>query len=92
MLQSRTLREGSVGLLVLLGFGLFGILAIWLRGIDFGKTSYKIIAEFAEVNGMQVGETVRYRGLKVGTIENIQPGANGIDVTIEIASSELPKK
>jgi phospholipid/cholesterol/gamma-HCH transport system substrate-binding protein len=32
--------------------------------------------------------------LKVGTIENIQPGANGIDVTIEIASSELliPKK
>jgi phospholipid/cholesterol/gamma-HCH transport system substrate-binding protein len=94
MLQSRTLREGSVGLLVLLGLGLFGALVLWLRGIDFGKTSYKIIAEFEEVNGMQVGESVRYRGLKVGEIKEIKPGANGIDVVIEIASSELliPKK
>jgi phospholipid/cholesterol/gamma-HCH transport system substrate-binding protein len=94
MLQQRTIREGSVGLLVLLGFGLFSAVAIWLRGVNFGKTSYNVIAEFSEVNGMQVGETVRYRGLKVGTIKDIQPGANGIDVNIEIDSSDLliPKK
>jgi phospholipid/cholesterol/gamma-HCH transport system substrate-binding protein len=89
MLQSRTLREGSVGLLVLLGLGLFGTIALWLRGINFGTSSYKIIAEFDEVNGMQVGESVRYRGLKVGKVKDIKPGANGIDVIIEIASSEL---
>lgn len=94
MLQPRTIREGSVGLLVLLGFGLFSAVAIWLRGVNFGKTSYNIIAEFSEVDGMQVGETVRYRGLKVGTIKDIQPGSNGIDVKIEIDSSDLliPKK
>ncbi|GAB4226548.1 MAG: MlaD family protein [Stanieria sp.] len=89
MLRSRTIREGSVGLLVLVGIALFGAVALWLRGINFTEKSYQIIAEFPNVNGIQVGDSVRYRGLKVGKITDIIPGTNGVDVIMEISSSNL---
>jgi phospholipid/cholesterol/gamma-HCH transport system substrate-binding protein len=89
MLRSRTIREGSVGLLVLVGIILFGGFALWLRGFRFRDTSYEIIADFPNVNGIQVGDSVRYRGLKVGQITKIQPATNGVDVTMEIYSSKL---
>jgi phospholipid/cholesterol/gamma-HCH transport system substrate-binding protein len=89
MLRSRTIREGSVGLLALVGIVLFGAIALWLRGINLGEDSYEIVAEFPNVIGLQVGEPVRYRGLKVGKIKAIEPGSNGVDVTMEIFSSKL---
>lgn len=89
MLRSRTIREGSVGLLALLGIVCFGFIALWLRGINFRDKSYEIIGEFPNVNGIQVGDSVRYRGLKVGKIKTIQPGSNGVDVMMEIFSDDL---
>lgn len=89
MLRSRTIREGSVGLLVLVGIALFGAVALWLRGINFTGKNYQIIAEFPNVNGIQIGDSVRYRGLKVGKITDIIPGTNGVDVIMEISSSDL---
>lgn len=89
MLRSRTIREGSVGLLVLVGIILFGGFALWLRGFRFRDTSYEIIADFPNVNGIQVGDSVRYRGLNVGQITRIQPATNGVDVTMEIYSDKL---
>ncbi|NJK57677.1 MAG: MCE family protein [Pleurocapsa sp. SU_5_0] len=88
-MRSRTLREGSVGLLIILGILLFGGLALWIRGFTFGKTSYQIIADFSDVNGIKIGDGVRYRGLQVGRVDNIQPSTNGVDVVIEIDSSNL---
>ena len=89
MLRSRTIREGSVGLLALVGIALFGSLVLWLRGINLRDKSYEIIGEFPNVNGIQVGDSVRYRGLKVGKINRIQPGSNGVDVFMEIFSDDL---
>ena len=89
MLRSRTIREGSVGLLALVGIALFGSLVLWLRGISFRDKSYEIIGEFPNVNGIQVGDSVRYRGLKVGKIQEIQPASNGVDVIMEIFSKDL---
>ncbi|AFZ34042.1 Mammalian cell entry related domain protein [Stanieria cyanosphaera PCC 7437] len=89
MLRSRTIREGSVGLLALIGIALFGAVALWLRGINFTEKSYQVIAQFPNVNGIQVGDSVRYRGLKVGKITDIMPGTNGVDVMMEISSSDL---
>lgn len=88
-MRSRTVREGSVGLLIIVGVALVAGIAFWLRGVRFGSRSYQIQVEFPDVNGIQVGDAVRYRGLRVGKIENIQPGTNGVDVTLEIASSDL---
>jgi phospholipid/cholesterol/gamma-HCH transport system substrate-binding protein len=88
-MRSRTLREGSVGLLIIFSIILFGGVILWIRGIQFGEKSYKIIADFADVNGIQLGDGVRYRGLRVGRVDEIKPSANGVDVIIEIDSSTL---
>lgn len=88
-MRARTVREGTVGLLAILAVVLFGGLALWLRGIKFGDKSYQIVADFPNVNGIQVGDSVRYRGLKVGRITSIDPASNGVDVVMEIFSDKL---
>ncbi|MCW5315700.1 MCE family protein [Nostoc sp. KVJ3] len=87
--SGRTFREGSVGLLLLLGIGVFGLLFLWLNRFTAAGRSYKIIVEFANAGGMQKGAVVRYRGVKVGTISQVLPKANAIDIEIEIAQSDL---
>lgn len=89
MLRSRMVREGSVGLLALLGLVVFGTVALWLHGIEFGKSTYQIIIEFTDASGIQPGSRVLYRGVEVGTVKNLQPTSDGVDVTVEIASDEL---
>ena len=88
-MRSRTFREGSVGLLILLGLLLFGGLIFWLRGLGIGQRSYKFMVQFANANGMREGAVVRYRGFEVGRIIAIQPDSNGVSVEIEISSPNL---
>lgn len=88
-MQQRMVREGTVGLFILIGLGLFGFLTLWLRGMSFGQRGYTTVVQFADVAGMRVGATVRYRGVDVGRISEIQPAPNGVDVTIEIDSRDL---
>ncbi len=88
-MRSRSIREGSVGLLILVALGLLGGITIWLRGLDIGRTSYNATVEFDNANGMSVGAPVRYRGVNVGKIVAIEPGTNGIDVQLEISSVDL---
>ncbi|ABA22287.1 conserved hypothetical protein [Trichormus variabilis ATCC 29413] len=87
--SQRTLREGSVGLLFLLGLGAFGVILLWLNRYTAAGSSYKAVVEFANAGGMQRGATVRYRGVKVGRISQIQPGPNAVEVEIEFAQSDL---
>ncbi|TAF99065.1 MAG: MCE family protein, partial [Oscillatoriales cyanobacterium] len=86
-MRSRTVREGSVGFLILVGIGLFGGLVLWLQGVQLGNRSYKFAVEFASAQGMQIGTPVRYRGV---TME-IAPGTLVMprDVAIEANKSGL---
>lgn len=88
-MRQRTIREGSVGLLILIGMGLFGGLILWLRGATFGRQIYSIIVEFDNIEGMQIGAEVRYRGVEVGSVAGINPGSNGVDVTLNIHQANL---
>jgi len=88
-MRSRTLKEGSVGLMIIASIVIFGGLALWIRGFKFGKKSYTVVADFPDVNGIRLGDGVRYRGLRVGQIEEITPSANGVDVSIAIDSADL---
>ncbi|MBD2355287.1 MCE family protein [Tolypothrix sp. FACHB-123] len=88
-MRSRTVREGSVGLIVLLGLGVFGLIVVWLNRVTASRGSYKATVEFANAGGMQKGATVRYRGVKVGAISAIRPMANNIEVEIEIFQPNL---
>ncbi|WP_040630076.1 MlaD family protein [Fortiea contorta] len=88
-MSTRILREGSVGLLILLGMGVFGAILLWLNRFSTSRSSYKLIVEFANAGGMQKGSPVRYRGVKVGNISAIRPGPNAIDVELEISQPDL---
>jgi len=88
-MRTRTVREGSVGFLILLGLGLFGGLVLWLRGVQLGNRSYQILVEFPNVQGIQVGTPVRYRGVNVGKISRIKPESNWVEVVLEITPADL---
>lgn len=93
MQSSRTIREGSVGLLILVSIGLVAGLVLWVRGLSLGSRNYRFVAQFANIAGMQVGAPVRYRGVAVGRISEIRAGANAVDAELEIspATTIIPK-
>lgn len=88
-MRARAIREGSVGLLILLGVALFGGLVLWLRGLSPGSRNYEVLVTFEDTLGMQVGTTVRYRGVPVGRVVDIRPSSNEVDVRLEITQSDL---
>jgi phospholipid/cholesterol/gamma-HCH transport system substrate-binding protein len=88
-MQSRAVREGSVGLMLIAGLAVFGAIFLWLRGLTPGSQTYNIIARFAEAPGIQPGGVVRFRGIRVGKIAKIEPGVNGVDVVMQMDDPNL---
>ncbi len=88
-MRARAIREGSVGLLILLAVGLFGGLVMWLRGLNPGSRSYGATFVFENTLGMQEGTNVRYRGVPVGRVLRVVPNSNAVDVAVEIGSTDL---
>jgi phospholipid/cholesterol/gamma-HCH transport system substrate-binding protein len=88
-MQSRMVREGSVGLLILAGVGTLIAGIGWLKGLNPANRSFNVIVEFPQISGVQTGSSVHYRGVAVGRIVSIEPGANGVKVQISIAPADL---
>ena len=88
-MRSRLVREGSVGLLILLGLGVFGVIFLWLNRISAAGRTYSFIVDFKDAGGMQKGAVVQYRGVKVGNIAEIKAGVNGVEVQLDINKPEL---
>lgn len=88
-MRSRAVREGSVGLVILLGLAVFTGLFLWLRGFNPGRRSYSITIRFPNVQGMQVGAPVLYRGVSAGKISAIRVSANYAEVDVRIAPATI---
>ncbi len=88
-MRARTIREGSVGLLILFGIGLFGGLILWLRGFNPNNRPYKLVAKFAAATGIQIGTSVMYRGVPVGRVLTINPLSNSVELELEITQKDL---
>ncbi len=88
-MRSRIAREGSLGLLLLVGLGVFGAGVAWLKGFNPANRSYTITVNFPTIDGVQNGSTVRYRGVTIGRITDVKPGSNGVAVKITIAPADL---
>ncbi|NJN48531.1 MAG: MCE family protein [Alkalinema sp. RL_2_19] len=88
-MRSRIVREGSVGLLVLAGLGVFGISVAWLQGFNPANRNFTVTVSFPTIAGVQTGSTVRYRGVSIGRIKSIKPSSEGVDVEIAIAPADL---
>lgn len=89
MLSSKLLREGSIGLFILLGLIIFGGIIFFLKGARFQQNSYQVKLEFDNAGGLTEGGKVLYRGVQIGKIIAIQPSSNGVKITTEI-NSKLP--
>lgn len=88
-MRARAIREGSVGLLILIAVGLFAGLVLWLRGLNPRQSTYRTTFVFENTLGMQEGAAVRFRGVPVGRVRAITPSANQVLVAVDIASSDL---
>ncbi|MEM8604112.1 MAG: MlaD family protein [Cyanobacteria bacterium P01_H01_bin.121] len=88
-MRSRAFREGSVGLLILGGAGLFIWLILWVRGIGLGNQSYEVTAAFEDTRGVQVGTILRYRGVGIGKATTVTPKSDVVEVTIRISQPNL---
>ncbi|MBW4472663.1 MAG: MCE family protein [Stenomitos rutilans HA7619-LM2] len=86
---SRSLRESSLGLFVLLAVGLFVLLVVWLRGFSPGKRSYNAFVEFDNAGGIKQGTPVAYRGIRVGEVVGVKPQPRGVVLKVKISPSDL---
>jgi phospholipid/cholesterol/gamma-HCH transport system substrate-binding protein len=72
-MEKTTSQKLRLGLFVIIGLSLF-ILAVYFIGDKqqmFGKTNH-LSAIFNNVNGLQLGNNVRYSGINVGTVRGIE--------------------
>jgi phospholipid/cholesterol/gamma-HCH transport system substrate-binding protein len=91
-MQSRVVREGSVGLLLLLGLGTtIGVIA-WLKGAQLGG-QYSLAIELSDAIGLNTGSPVKYRGVKVGRVRSLTPSVYGVTAEVDItpASFVIPR-
>ncbi|MEM1367158.1 MAG: MlaD family protein [Cyanobacteria bacterium P01_H01_bin.15] len=86
-MQSRTLREGSLGLFVLAGISLLAGSLLWLRNLQFGKAAnYRFEVSFPDINGVVEGAAVNYRGSRIGTVSAIETATADIIVVLDVES------
>lgn len=86
---SRSLRESSLGLFILVAIALFVLLIVWLRGFSPGKRSYNAFVEFDNAGGIKQGTPVAYRGIKVGEVVGVKPQPRGVVLKVKISPSDL---
>jgi phospholipid/cholesterol/gamma-HCH transport system substrate-binding protein len=88
-MRSRTVREGSVGLLLLLGTGVVVGVIAWLRGASLGRQAYTLDVELVDALGLDAGSPVMYRGVKVGRVRALTPSVNGVTARFDITPASL---
>jgi phospholipid/cholesterol/gamma-HCH transport system substrate-binding protein len=81
-------REIMVGLVIV-----FGVLAavlgtLWLQDASFGRGTQELEALFSEVGQLMDGNSVKFRGVKIGQIEEISVEPKGAAVRVRMRVRE----
>lgn len=87
-MQSRTIREGSLGLLIVAGVAVLGGGVLWLRGFR-GDSGFSFSINFTDASGLSVGSPVRFRGVQIGKVQNLQPESSSVKVSVAIDNPKL---
>ena len=69
--------EAKVGAITIVGMALLAYMVIFLGGYSFHEKGYEINIIFDQVNGLKPGNVVRYAGMEVGKVVEIESN-NGI--------------
>ena len=85
--------EAKVGLVTLVGVLVFTGVVINLAHAEiFGKPGFVVHTSFADGNGLQEGNSVRYVGVHVGKVQKVTPSRTGVDVQMKIdKGTEIPE-
>jgi phospholipid/cholesterol/gamma-HCH transport system substrate-binding protein len=67
----RSLRDSIVGFSLLGGILVFTTFSFWLRGVKISAKNWHLFAEFNDASGLSKKSPVTYRGILVGSIEDI---------------------
>lgn len=88
-MRSRHVRDGIAGLLILGGL-IGGVgLYFWLNNRALGSRGYNFTVRFNDAGGLLPGAAVRLRGVQIGRVETIQPGADSVLVGVSVTSSTI---
>ena len=67
----RSLKDSIVGFSLLGGILIFAFFSFWLRGVKLSSKNWHIFAEFDNASGLSKKSPVTYRGILVGSVEDI---------------------
>ena len=67
----RSLRDSIVGFSLIGGLLVFTFFSFWLRGVKLSSKNWFLFAEFNNASGLSKKSPVTYRGILVGSIEDI---------------------
>ncbi len=67
----RSLRDSIVGFSLLGGLLVFTFFSFWLRGVKLSSKNWYLFAEFNNASGLSKKSPVTFRGILVGSIEDI---------------------
>jgi phospholipid/cholesterol/gamma-HCH transport system substrate-binding protein len=89
----RSLRDSIVGFSLLGGVLIFTFFSFWLRGVKLSSKNWHLFAEFNNASGLSKKSPVTYRGILVGSIEDILFTNESIKAKIVLNNPEiiLPK-
>ena len=76
--------EAKVGSVVVLAIALLAYITVLLGGSGFASDTYRVEAVFRQVDGLKVGNLVRYAGVHVGKVTDLQITDDGVVVVMEI--------
>jgi len=92
-MQSRLAKEGSVGLLIVAGVASFLGLFAWIYNLNFAGGGYRFTVLYSDARGLAPGSMVKLRGVRVGRVQQVTPGAEQVEVVIRIDGSiQLPRQ
>lgn len=73
-----------VGLVILAGIAVAVVGTLWLKGTNFGSPDVPIDVLVQDVGQLQVGNTVKFRGVRIGRVHRIRVAEGGDAVRISL--------
>jgi len=85
----RSLRDAFVGFSLLGGLIIFSGAMLWLRDFRLGSKTWEISASFKDASGLAKMSPVTYRGIIVGSVQQINFTPNTVETKIKLNNNNL---
>ena len=85
----RSIRDSIVGFSLLGGVLVFSFFSFWIRGIKISSKSWHLFASFENASGLAKKSPVTYRGIIIGSVEDIIFKNNSIEAKIVINNTDI---